>query len=66
MLRRIGLAEAIINDPGLVILDEPTSGLDSIASRENKRPYIGLAKVRERPLSSARIYCVQMCKIFVT
>lgn len=36
MLRRIGLAQAIINDPDLVILDEPTSGLDPIASREIK------------------------------
>ncbi len=36
MLRRIGLAQAIINDPDLVILDEPTSGLDPIGSREIK------------------------------
>ena len=36
MLRRIGLAQAIINNPDLVILDEPTSGLDPIASREIK------------------------------
>lgn len=36
MLRRIGLAQAIINEPELVILDEPTSGLDPIASREIK------------------------------
>jgi ABC-2 type transport system ATP-binding protein len=36
MLRRIGLAQAIINDPDLVILDEPTSGLDPIAGREIK------------------------------
>ncbi|MCF6154958.1 MAG: ABC transporter ATP-binding protein [Candidatus Brocadia sp.] len=36
MLRRIGLAQAIINDPELVILDEPTSGLDPIGGREMK------------------------------
>lgn len=36
MLRRIGLAQALINDPELVILDEPTSGLDPIGSREMK------------------------------
>jgi ABC-2 type transport system ATP-binding protein len=36
MLRRIGLAQAIINDPELVILDEPTSGLDPIGSYEIK------------------------------
>lgn len=36
MLRRIGLAQAIINDPELVILDEPTSGLDPMGSCEIK------------------------------
>jgi len=30
MLQRIGLAQAMINDPDLVILDEPTSGLDPV------------------------------------
>jgi len=36
MARRIGLAQALINDPDLVILDEPTSGLDPIGCREMK------------------------------
>jgi ABC-2 type transport system ATP-binding protein len=36
MLRRIGLAQALINDPELVILDEPTSGLDPIGTYEIK------------------------------
>ena len=36
MARRIGLAQALINDPDLVILDEPTSGLDPIGRREVK------------------------------
>jgi ABC-2 type transport system ATP-binding protein len=36
MQRRIGLAQALINDPDLVILDEPTSGLDPVGCREIK------------------------------
>ncbi len=36
MVRRIGLAQALINDPELILLDEPTSGLDPIGTREMK------------------------------
>jgi ABC-2 type transport system ATP-binding protein len=34
MLQRLGLAQALINDPELVILDEPAGGLDPIGRRE--------------------------------
>jgi ABC-2 type transport system ATP-binding protein len=44
MTRRIGLAQALINDPQLVILDEPTSGLDPIGVREMKDLIIDLRK----------------------
>ncbi len=36
MQRRIGLAQALINEPELILLDEPTSGLDPIGTAEMK------------------------------
>ncbi len=44
MARRIGLAQALINDPDLLILDEPTSGLDPIGTRQIKDLIASLAK----------------------
>jgi ABC-2 type transport system ATP-binding protein len=44
MQRRIGLAQALINDPDLVMLDEPTSGLDPIGCREMKDLILALAQ----------------------
>ncbi|MBM4148242.1 MAG: ABC transporter ATP-binding protein [Lentisphaerae bacterium] len=44
MARRIGLAQALINDPALLVLDEPTSGLDPIGCRQIKDLIVALAK----------------------
>jgi ABC-2 type transport system ATP-binding protein len=44
MARRIGLAQALINDPDLLILDEPTAGLDPIGTRQIKDLLVELAK----------------------
>ncbi|GAG36496.1 unnamed protein product, partial [marine sediment metagenome] len=45
MRRRIGLAQALINDPELILLDEPTTGLDPIGTRDMKDLIL---KLRER------------------
>lgn len=44
MARRIGLAQALINDPDLLILDEPTSGMDPMGTRQMKDLFIELAR----------------------
>ncbi len=44
MARRIGLAQALINDPDLLILDEPTAGLDPIGTRQIKDLILQLAR----------------------
>ena len=44
MTRRIGLAQALINDPELIVLDEPTTGLDPIGCHEMKEMILDLRK----------------------
>lgn len=44
MQRRIGIAQALVNDPDLVILDEPTAGLDPLGCREVKDLIMALAR----------------------
>lgn len=42
MLQRIGLAQALLNQPDLIILDEPVSGLDPIGQRDMRNILLGL------------------------
>ncbi len=55
MQRRIGLAQALINDPDLIILDEPTSGLDPIGCREVKDLILALARRGKTVLLSSHL-----------
>ena len=47
MLKRLGIAKAILGNPELIILDEPTSGLDPIGRRDLLKLIIRLRKERK-------------------
>jgi ABC-2 type transport system ATP-binding protein len=55
MLQRIGLAQALINDPSLVILDEPLGGLDPIGRKELRDIIIRLKEEGKTVLLSSHI-----------
>src|SRR5690242_20945757 len=55
MQRRIGLAQALINDPDLVILDEPTAGLDPIGCREMKDLIVALSRLAKTLILSSHL-----------
>ena len=55
MLQRIGIAQALVNDPDLVILDEPMSGLDPVGRREVRDLISGLAKSGKTVFFSSHI-----------
>lgn len=44
MIQRIGLAQAIINDPEVIFLDEPMSGLDPLGRRDVRQAILGLKR----------------------
>ncbi len=55
MQRRIGLAQALINDPEFLILDEPTSGLDPLGSRQVKDLILELGRRGKTILLSSHL-----------
>lgn len=55
MLQRIGLAQAILGDPELLILDEPMSGLDPIGRREIRELLMDLKKAGKTIILSSHI-----------
>ncbi len=55
MTRRIGIAQALINDPEFLILDEPTSGLDPIGTRQVKDVLLELRRRGKTILLSSHL-----------
>jgi len=55
MLQRIGIAQALINDPPLMILDEPMSGLDPIGRKQMRELILGLKVAGKTVLFSSHI-----------
>jgi ABC-2 type transport system ATP-binding protein len=55
MMRRLGLAQALINDPEFLILDEPTSGLDPIGTRQVKDLLLDLGRRGKTILLSSHL-----------
>jgi ABC-2 type transport system ATP-binding protein len=70
MARRIGLAQALINDPDLLILDEPTSGLDPLGTRQFKdliRTLAGRGKtilLSSHLLADVEDVCDRICVLY--
>ncbi|MDH4300596.1 MAG: ABC transporter ATP-binding protein [Nitrospira sp.] len=55
MLQRVGIAQALINDPELVILDEPMSGLDPIGRKEVRDLIVRLKESGKTVMFSSHI-----------
>jgi ABC-2 type transport system ATP-binding protein len=55
MLQRIGIAQALINDPHLVVLDEPMSGLDPIGRKEVRDLILSLKEAGKTVFFSSHI-----------
>ena len=77
MLQRIGIAQALINDPKLVLLDEPFSGVDPIAVQEIQSLITELAaagigilltdhNVRETLSTTHRTYIIEEGRVLTT
>lgn len=55
MLQRVGMAQAILHDPKLVILDEPMSGLDPVGRREVRDIILELKRAGKTVMFSTHI-----------
>jgi ABC-2 type transport system ATP-binding protein len=77
MLQRIGVAQALINDPQLLFLDEPTSGLDPIAhaelrdiianvGRQGKTVFLSSHQLPDVELVCSRVAIIHRGKLLAT
>jgi len=70
MARRIGLAQALINDPDFLILDEPTTGMDPIGTQQIKELVRELARrgktilLSSHLLSDVQDICDRVCILY--
>lgn len=70
MARRIGLAQALINDPDFLILDEPTTGMDPIGTQQIKELVKELARrgktilLSSHLLSDVQDICDRVCILY--
>jgi ABC-2 type transport system ATP-binding protein len=55
MLQRIGLAQALVNEPKLVVLDEPTAGVDPAGSRDIRDLIVNLKRQGTTVLLSSHL-----------
>jgi ABC-2 type transport system ATP-binding protein len=55
MMQRLGLAQALINDPALLILDEPTDGVDPVGRKEIREVLLALKSIGKTVLMNSHL-----------
>ncbi|MGA2496704.1 MAG: ABC transporter ATP-binding protein [Tepidisphaeraceae bacterium] len=71
MMQRIGLAQALMNDPDLVLLDEPTDGVDPVGRRDIRQVLMAMRErgktifVNSHILSELELICDRVAILFM-